>query len=300
MNTVQEEELKIFNEFISSNECIIKVNESHVETINNILKRRKIEDRIDVEDLFILLNKPPLDIKLELPILQTSANTGDKLRSIIENYICNTEKEGDILYHFTNENIARIIEETNTIRQYNILKRYDDGEIQDFFQYYGIKNFISEHYDDKFYTSFTRKIPNTLERIETFSHFTGGKEKGARLTFHVNKTSNFFRYIDYKKDKLNILIELRNTILYEHGMHFNISGLTTRLAAFYVNEKYSDEFEVRYYTHEKDKNKILTDFKTNKFTFVEMYFDSARKENKDSLLTLVDITYARDKPIFDV
>ena len=31
-----------------------------------------------------------------------------------------------------------------------------------------------------------------------------------------------------------------------------------------------------------------------------MYFDSARKENKDSLLTLVDITYARDKPIFDV
>jgi hypothetical protein len=183
MNTVQEEELKIFNEFISSNECIIKVNESHVETINNILKRRKIEDRIDVEDSFILLNKPPLDIKLELPILQTSANTGDKLRSIIENYIWNTVKEGDILYHFTNENIARIIEETNTIRQYNILKRYDDGEIQDFFQYYGIKNFISEHYDDKFYTSFTRKIPNTLERIETFSHFTGGKEKGARLTF---------------------------------------------------------------------------------------------------------------------
>ena len=61
----------------------------------------------------------------------------------------------------------------------------------------------------------------------------------------MNKTSNFFRYIDYKKDKLNILIELRNTILYEHGMHFNISGLTTRLAAFYVNEKYSDEFTIK-------------------------------------------------------
>lgn len=31
-----------------------------------------------------------------------------------------------------------------------------------------------------------------------------------------------------------------------------------------------------------------------------MNFDSNIKKNKNSLLTLVDITYARDKPIFDV
>lgn len=300
MNRKQEEELKIFNELIASGGYITQASQKHVETINNILKRRGIEDRIDLEDLFILLNKPPLDIKLDLPILQTSTNTGEKLRSIIENYIWDTVKEDDIIYHFTHEKIGKIIDETNTIRQYNILKRYDDGEIKDFSEYYGVKYFKPEHYDDKFYTSFTRQIPNTPERIATFNHFTGNEEKGVRLAFRVNKTSDFFRYIDYKKDKLNILIELRDAILNEHGMYFNISGITTRLAAFYVNEIYSDEFEVRYYTHEKDKNKILSDLKTNKFTFVEMYFDSDRKKNKNSLLTLIDITYERDKSIFNV
>ncbi len=300
MNRKQEEELKIFNELIALGGYITQASEKHVETINNILKRRGIEDRIDEEDLFILLNKPPLDIKLDLPILQTSTNTGERLRSIIENYIWDTVKEDDIIYHFTHEKIGKMIDETNTIRQYNILKRYDDGEIKDFFEYYGVKYFKTEHYDDKFYTSFTMQIPNTPKRIETFNHFTGNEKKGARLKFRVNKSNDFFRYIDYTKDKLNILIELRDAILEKHNLHFNISGITTRLAAFYVNEMYRDEFEVRYYTHEEDEGNILFEKETNEFSFVEMNFDSNRKRIKDSILTLIDITYERDNPIFDI
>ena len=54
MNRKQEEELKIFNELIALGGYITQASEKHVETINNILKRRGIEDRIDEEDLFII------------------------------------------------------------------------------------------------------------------------------------------------------------------------------------------------------------------------------------------------------
>ncbi len=125
--------------------------------------------------------------------------------------------------------------------------------------------------------------------------FTGDKKRGARLKFRVNKTDNFLRYINYKKDKINILTELKDTIFEKHQLYFNISGITTRLAAFYVDKVYSDECEVRYYKQEKNKEKIFRD----EYTFTEMLFDSKKYPKKDTLLTLIDITYEKDKTIFN-
>lgn len=267
-----------------------KKNLKYVHAINDILKKRGISERISIEDIFTINYK-------NKKILNTSpfSEYNEKLRDILENYIWYKVQENTYLYHFTTQDNAEKIVSSNILRQYNILKNHNEGEIKDFFNYYGVKNYFEEHYNDKFYTSFTTKIPDTINRISAFKCFTG--ISGARLKFKVNKKDDFFRYIDYNTEKLSILKDLKEE-LKKYNVDFNISGITTRLAGFFVNDKYVNESEVRYYRHEKNKNLFKND---GKYSFVELPFNSISNCNQNTLISLVEVIYEKDgNKIFDI
>lgn len=267
-----------------------KENQKFANDINSVLKTYGIQKTINHTHL-VRIKSPGMD-NLSLSYFQNKKEDINRLAKIVENYIWNNPEEHTYVYHFTKEEFAKSIESSEKLRLYSLFKRYDDGEIKDFLKDFSIPYEIRENYTDIFYSSFTSKIPNLsdTDTINKFRGFTGNY--GARLKFKVLRKDNNFRYINYDKNKFNLIHDLRKIIKNNHQVDLTINGFTTRFASFYINEKYSHENEVRLY------KKLLFDkeFTINKdkdnFSYIDLNLNN-------QTLALEEIIYERNEEIFE-
>lgn len=267
-----------------------KENQKFAYDINSVLKTYRIQKTINHTHL-VRIKSPGMD-NLSLSYFQNKKEDINRLAKIVENYIWNNPEEHTYVYHFTKEEFAKSIESSKKLRLYSLFKRYDDGEIKDFLKDFSIPYEIRENYTDIFYSSFTSKIPNLsdTDTINKFRVFTGNY--GARLKFKVLRKDNNFRYINYDKDKFNLIHDLRKIIKDNHQVDLTINGFTTRFASFYVNEKYSHENEVRLYKNLLfDKEFTIHKDKDN-FSYIDLNLNN-------QTLALEEIIYERDEEIFE-
>ena len=266
-----------------------KLNQPYANSINEILHKHNISERINHTHL---INIELKEIKtLVLSYFNIRKKDINKLANIVENYIWDTLKVETILYHFTTEDNAKNINQTNTLRLYNILKRYQDGEIRDFSSDFNIPYEIEENYKNIFYSSFTTEIPNITEItiIKNFRQFTG--PCGARLKLKVIKEEKNFRFINYCKQKYNIIHDLREAIKAKYNLDLNINGFTTRFASFYVNEKYQFENEARLYKNLLFDKEYIVHTDRNSNTYIEL-------DLTNTCIELQEVIYEQNEEIF--
>ncbi len=267
-----------------------KENQKFANDINIILKKYGIEKTINHTHL-VRIKSSGID-NLSLSYFQNREQDVNRLAKIIENYIWDNPEESIYIYHFTKEEFAKSIESSNFLRLYNLFKRYDDGEIQDFLKDFSIPYKIKENYENIFYSSFTNKIPSLSDTktIQEFRNFTG--DYGARLKFKVLKKDNNFRYINYDKHKFNLIHDLRKIIKENHKIDLTINGFTTRFASFYVNEKYSHENEVRLYKNLLFDKEFIIKKDEDDFSYIDFNLNN-------QTLVLEEVIYERDEEIFE-
>jgi hypothetical protein len=267
-----------------------KENQKFANDINIILKKYGIQKTINHTHL-VRIKLPGRD-SLSLSYFQNRKEDVNRLAKIVENHIWNNPEENTYIYHFTKEEFAKSIKSSKKLRLYNLFKRYDDGEIKDFLKDFSIPYEIKENYDNIFYSSFTSKIPNLSDTniIKEFRNFTGNY--GARLKFKVLKKDNNFRYINYDKNKFNLIHDLRKTIKDNHQVDLIVNGFTTRFASFYVNEKYSHENEVRLYKNLFFDKEFFIQKDENDFSYIDFNLNN-------QTVALEEIIYERDEEIFE-
>lgn len=267
-----------------------KENQKFANNINSVLKTYGIQKTINHTHL-VRIKSPGMD-NLSLSYFQNKKEDINRLAKIVENYIWKNPEEHTYVYHFTKEEFAKSIESSKKLRLYGLFKRYDDGEIKDFLKDFSIPYEIRENYTNIFYSSFTSKIPNLsdTDTINKFRGFTGNY--GARLKFKVLRKDNNFRYINYDKNKFNLIHDLIKIIKDNHQVDLTINGFTTRFASFYINEKYSHENEVRLYKNLLfDKEFTINKDKDN-FSYIDLNLNN-------QTLALEEIIYERYEEIFE-
>uniref|UniRef100_UPI004048380B hypothetical protein n=1 Tax=Aliarcobacter sp. TaxID=2321116 RepID=UPI004048380B len=211
---------------------------------------------------------------------------------IVENYIWDLAEKDMYIYHFTKEEIGKSIESSNTLRLYNILKRYKEGEIIDFIKDFEIPHTVDENYQEIYYSSFTTTIPDKSNKnlVRKFRSFTG--DWGARLKFSILKQDTNLKYINYDKSKFNLIHDLRKAMKDTHNIDLVINGFSTHFASFYVNKKYSHENEIRLY-----KNLLFDELKpvnTDEHRLTYINFNLIN----NNLLKLEEVIYERKEEIF--
>lgn len=265
-----------------------KDNQKYANDINKVFTKYNIQEKINHTHL-LRINYPTID-SLILSYFQNRKQDINKLSKIIENYIWISPKKDSYLYHFTTEKNAKSIISSQSLRLYNILKRYDDGEIKDFFKDFKIPYQNTESYEKIFYSSFTNKIPTSDANIQQFRNFTGSY--GARLKFKIIKSYNEIKFITYDAKKFEIIHDLRDTIKKNYNIELIINGFTTRFAAHYVNEKFVYENEVRLYKNLIFESNISIKQDKNNFNYIDIDLSN------NNLLKLEEVIFERDKEIF--
>ncbi|WP_323595818.1 hypothetical protein [Aliarcobacter butzleri] len=291
MDNMSNQGTKLLEEYLHKEyekQLITKENTEYANVINDILAKYSIYEKIDYTDLIYF----EIGNKKSLVLNYLKNDVPKKLANIIEDNVWKNIEKETILYHFTTEETAKLIEKSNILRLYNITKNSKDGEIKDFIEELGLHE-ISDNFTKLFYASFTKEIPsiNNDFVIKNFRSFTG--LRGARLKFIVKEKTNDLKNIDYKKNITNILNELINTFKSKYGITIVINGFSTRFASFYVNERFSYENEARLFINTLFENnyKIYND-KVKKCTYIELNL------NNNNYITLDEIIFETDEEIF--
>jgi hypothetical protein len=291
MSELTNEEILILESILKrkyKEQLITKQNSIYADKINKILLKFNINKKIDYSDLIYF----PIGNKKTLILNHLKDDEPKKLTRIIEEKFWEIVEEEVVLYHFTTEDSARNICESNILRLYNITKNTKDGEIIDFLKEFELNN-IEDNYKRLFYASFTKKIPLLRDKrtIKNFRKFTG--YSGARLKFIVKKKTINFKDIDYKKNIKKILKELFDVFKNEFDITLTINGFSTKFASFYVNEIYSYENESRLFINTlfEEDYEICND-EVKKCTYIELNL-------KDNIyLSLEEIKYEAKEEIF--
>lgn len=222
----------------------INRNKELIETINLILNKHNITEKIILTDITITENTVTDSVKEE-----------SKLSDAIINLLWPRISQACV-YHYTSRESAENILGSGIFRLTNIEKRYNEGEIIAFCNANNLKGYLSSNKNgdpiyksllmpNTFYASFTdTKIDSETEEY-FWSTFTGGD--GVRLKFDIQAKSQNFTRIIYENPEqapLGILQELTNEIRNKYNLEFILKGIS-RLCSFYLPSAYKIENEYR-------------------------------------------------------
>lgn len=275
-------------EKIWKKQCKTKENQKYAKTINEILNSYGIKEKINCTHIFRI--KTETTDSLSLSYFQKTDKK--RLSRIVENYIWDLAEKDMYIYHFTKEEIAKSIENSSTLKLYNILKRYNEGEIKDFIKDFEIPHTVDENYQEIYYSSFTTTIPNESNKslVRKFRSFTG--DWGARLKFRILKQDSNLKYINYDKSKFKLIHDLRKAMKDTHNIDLIINGFSTHFASFYVNEKYSHENEIRLYKNLLFDETMAVNTDEHGLTYINFNL------NCNNLIKLEEVIYERKEEIF--
>jgi hypothetical protein len=255
-----------------------------VTEINSILDKHGIKEKIKFKNLTIT----------DKTIMNFSSDS--TLSNLIANHCWSPVMEEN-LFHFTNENAAYEIMQSNTLRLYSISKRYTDGEIKTFLQDFNFNyalnnNTLTDEMKDFnnniFYISFTNKSMNEAKKA-CLKHFT--TPHGARLEFKIKSSNNNLRVIHYQKGKQLLLFKDLQTLAEKYNRKFLFTGISSRFAAFYIPSTYQCEDEIRLLYRNWGKEIVQNDGKHN---FIELKFDE-NNLNMGVDISLIECVYERQQ-----
>ena len=263
------------------------INQEYAKTINSVLHTYGIKEKINFTHIFRIKTEQTDSISLSY----FQKNDKKRLSRIVENYIWDLAEKDMYIYHFTKEETANSIISSDTLRLYNILKRYSEGEIKDFIGDFNLPHEVHENYKEIFYSSFTTKIPDLSNKslVKKFRDFTGSW--GARLKFKVLKQHKDLKYINYDKFKFNLIHDLRKAMKDTYNIDLIINGFSTHFASFYVNQKYSHENEVRLYKNLLFDETITLKTDEQGLTYIDFNLNN-------TILKLEEIIYEKEEEIF--
>ena len=223
---------------------IINKQKSLIKSINSILLNHGVTTHINLSDITIADNTVT-DLVKEHKVLSNA----------IVDSIWPSIGVSEV-YHYTSKASAEAILNSEKFRLYNLLKRFDEGEIITFCQNHNLNGFLQKDangvpkyktliMDNMFYASFTdcRLSP---QQEQYFWKYFGGVN-GVRLKLKITASNPNFRKLVYETNQgagIPLLQELSQLVESTYQKDFILTGIS-RLCAFYLAKGFSVENEYR-------------------------------------------------------
>ncbi|MCV2445540.1 hypothetical protein [Acinetobacter bereziniae] len=208
-----------------------------IDEINKVLQEYGIVENICRDDITITRNT----------ICDHTGGDG-KLSRLINEYMWPNLSER-IVYHFTNEKLAKKIKSTQKIRLNDLSSNFWSNEVRSFCQHYnlhwnlnndGERTFLNSLVKNLFFASFASTDINQRDENEMWRFF--GEGSGFRLKLKIRNKSINFRKMHYITEE-SILKKIQ-LVAEKFNLKFSLRGISS-LCAFGLPNKFSYENEYR-------------------------------------------------------
>jgi len=228
-----------------------------VSIVNSIIEQLTL-----VEDINKILENHGISLKLRLEDLTITNDTvndlvkhNSLLSDAIVDYIWDNVESKEV-FHYTTKTKAESILNSGFFRLYNLLKRFEEGEVNTFCISHNLNGYLEKDDNDSptykkllinnmYYASFSDTKLNDQEEKYLKNEFSSFE--GVRLKLKITATNKNFRKIVYEPSKgkpLPLLNEISTLVETKLKRKFILKGIS-RLCAFYLSNSFKLESEYR-------------------------------------------------------